>query len=154
RAGDKLLPGHDAAGVQHLLQRRQPAAVVAPALALGVATLPRTDGGDQLLAEVLPLERTVAVQGHRQAERPALPWLGADKLAVAAGWRGRAVDVQRRGDGHGATTLATPTMASRVTSPASSSSDRSSAPAGRSGSTMYRTSELLSHTRTSTSSSS
>src|SRR4051794_32925961 len=47
--------------------------------------------------------------------------------------------------------FATPTMASRVTRPASSSSVIFSVPAGRSGITMYRSSAVLSHTRTSTS---
>src|SRR5262245_39054336 len=51
-------------------------------------------------------------------------------------------------------TFATPTMESRVTSAASSSSVRFSVPAGRSGSTRYRRSAVLSQTRTSTSSAS
>src|ERR1700730_5191109 len=51
-------------------------------------------------------------------------------------------------------TFATPTMASRVTKAASSCSLRVSVLAGRSGSTRYRNSAVLSHTRTSTSSAS
>src|SRR5918994_2003288 len=47
----------------------------------------------------------------------------------------------------------TPIMESRVTRAASSSSDNPSVPSGRSGSTKYRISALLSHTRTSTASS-
>src|SRR5512137_627348 len=49
-------------------------------------------------------------------------------------------------------TLATPTIASRVTSAASCSSLKCSVPAGRSGKTKYRNSAVLSHTRTSMSS--
>src|SRR5579863_240771 len=52
----------------------------------------------------------------------------------------------------GGSTLATPTMASLVTSAASSSSLRLSVPAGRSGRTRYRTSAVLSQMRISTSS--
>src|SRR5262249_20591521 len=49
-------------------------------------------------------------------------------------------------------TLAVPTIASRVTIAASSSSPRCSLPAGRSGNTRERISEVESHTRISTSS--
>src|SRR5260221_239563 len=48
-------------------------------------------------------------------------------------------------------TRAVPIIESRVTSAANASSLRRSLPAGRSGSTMYRTSDVLSQTRTSTS---
>src|SRR5467141_647176 len=51
-----------------------------------------------------------------------------------------------------AVTLATPTIASRVTNAASASTLSFSVPAGRSGSTRYRNSAVLSQTRTSTSS--
>src|SRR5207237_5314438 len=52
---------------------------------------------------------------------------------------------------HGSFTFATPIIESRVTRRASSSSLSFSEPAGLSGSTRYRTSAVLSQTRTSTS---
>src|SRR5262249_27778382 len=51
--------------------------------------------------------------------------------------------------GGGACTCATPIRASRVINGTSSASPSSLVPAGRSGSTMYLSSALLSHTRTS-----
>src|SRR5207249_2101382 len=51
---------------------------------------------------------------------------------------------------HGSLTLATPIMESRVTSAASCSTFSLSLPAGLSGRTRYRTSAVLSQTRTST----
>src|SRR6266516_6530540 len=53
---------------------------------------------------------------------------------------------------HGSLTLATPIMESRVMTAASCSSFSLSLPAGLSGSTRYRTSAVLSQTRTSTAS--
>src|SRR4051794_28261240 len=60
--------------------------------------------------------------------------------------------VHRRSPAGVRSTLAVPIMESRVTSAASASSVRCSLPAGRSGSTRYRISAVLSHTRISTSS--
>src|SRR5204863_3081519 len=62
--------------------------------------------------------------------------------------------VHTRPPGFEIVTLLTPIIESRVTSAASCSSVIRSVPAGRSGSTRYRTSAVLSQTRTSTSSSS
>lgn len=68
------------------------------------------------------------------AERAALPRLLEDELAVVARQRGGGAErrVGGRQPAHGS---AVPIMQSRVTIPASSSSPRSSLPAGRSGST-------------------
>src|SRR5215469_4728897 len=156
RAGRQLgLPGPQVTGIDetfpahHPLQRAQPALVVVPALTRGMGGLPRGDLADQRLTEVLPVHAPGVVERERDAERPALPRRGEDQLAVVPGRGGRARRIEQVGGvgasaraGHGAVTFATPTMASLVTRPASSSSEALPVPAGRSGSTMYRTSEL------------
>src|SRR5215469_3526206 len=145
----------------HPLQRPQPALVVAPALTGGMGGLPRGDLADQRLPEVLPVDAPGVMERERHPERPALPRRGEDQLTVVPGRRGRARRIEQVGGvgmparagparpacpagraGHGALTFATPTMASLVTRAASSSSEAFSVPAGRSGSTMYLTSEL------------
>ena len=72
------------------------------------------------------------VQRERDAERLALPRRGEHELAVVAGRGGRAGGIEQVGsigvgpnprEGHGTATLATPTMASRVTRSASSASE-------------------------------
>src|SRR6476619_7489993 len=108
---------------------------------MGVVGLPPGDGGDQPFLEVVPDEDAVLVERDRDAEDPALPRLGEDELAVGPGWGRRSVDVEldrkvlRQAHATGVGTRATPTIASRVTSAASSSSERSSVPSGRSGRT-------------------
>src|SRR5260221_5911554 len=156
----QVIGADQAPTANHPFQRAQPALVVTPALPRWVRGLPRADFGYQRLAEVFPLDTARVMERERHPERAALPGRGEHKLAIVPRRRGRprrieqvvAVSAPARVT-HGAATLATPTMASRVTSAASSSSDRLSVPAGRSGSTMYRTSELESWTRTSMSSS-
>src|SRR5262249_21122356 len=131
------------------LQRAQPVLVVAPRPAAGVR-LPVGDPGDQRRLELRPGERAGVVEGDRHAEGAALPRLGEHQLAVRPGRRGRTVHGER--GRHGAATFATPTRASRVISGTSSSSERCSVPAGRSGSTSQRTSLTESRTMISTSS--
>src|SRR4051794_7977260 len=140
--GPQLLGANHAAGLQHPLQGQQPAPVVAEGLLVGRFAFGLGHRGDELLAEVLPVEDAAGVEGHGQAEGPALPWLAENQLAVATRRRAGTVDVEDGGGlrgGHrryaGPATLATPTMASRVTRGANSSSGRFSVPAGRSGST-------------------
>src|SRR5205807_8091749 len=87
------------------------------------------DGSDEALAEGLSVAVEAGVD-HRggQPEDPGLPRGLEDQLAVAPGRRGGAGDVQLH-------KRATPIIESRVTRPAGSSSERSSVPFGRSGST-------------------
>src|SRR5579872_4780234 len=90
--------------------------------------------------------------GEREREGPRLPARMEHRLVFLIHDAAHAVHAAHIVDAvHGSVTLATPTMASRVTSAASSSSRNDSLPAGRSGSTRYRSSAVLSHTRTSTS---
>src|ERR671934_185592 len=114
-----------AVGEQDVLQGGEPALVVAPVLAL-----PGADLGDQLLPKALPLESVSLRQRDGDSERTALPRLLEDELAVRARRRRRALDVDR----HRVSGRPVPIIASRVTSCASSSSDSSSVPSGRSGS--------------------
>ena len=113
--------------------------------------LGRRDLGDQAVAEVVPGVDLVVAQRDRHAEDAPLPGRLEDQLAVLARHGqvvaevldalGRSSSLRRVSRGRagrcaGAPTLATPIMASRVTSAASSSSVSPSVPAGRSGSTM------------------
>src|SRR5204863_9393080 len=91
--------------------------------------------------------------GHRQRERAPLPIMMEDGLVRLGVHRTEAVHAAKIVDAvhaRGAFTTATPIIASRLTSCASCSSVMPSVPAGRSGSTRYRSSAVLSHTRTST----
>src|SRR5262249_44029152 len=132
-----------ALGAGRPLQRAEPALVVAPALSGRIGCLPVTDLADQRLAEVLPVDQSGLVERQRQPERPALPRRGEHQLAVVTRRCGRPGGVEEvgrvgvsSGTIHGAAASATPTMASRVTSAASSSSESPSVPAGRIGKTM------------------
>src|SRR6185437_567615 len=142
-----MLPGQ-------ALESGEPAPVIAPLVAEIVAGLPRRDVGDQVLPEVLPVDTARIRQRDYETERLALPRRGEHQLAVVTRrCRGPGGIEQVCGvratalTGHGALTLATPTIESLVTRVARSSSDKCSVPAGRSGSTMYLTSELESKTR-------
>src|SRR5262249_2775822 len=87
---DQTFPDH------HRFEGGEPAPVVAPRL-LGPLLLGGGDGRDELLTERLPCERPAGMQGHRQAERRALPGLGEDQFAIPAGRRRRSVDVEHAG---------------------------------------------------------
>src|SRR5689334_13338864 len=93
------------------LERRQPRFPVRP-LRLG------GDGGDQLLPEVLTVEGAIGDQALADRERARLPG-GVEGMVGRQAQRG-----------------ATPTMPSRVTRAASSSSDAPSVASGLRGSTM------------------
>ena len=127
--------GRDPAVGHDRLQRLLPALVVA-VRAVGVG-LPPLHCGDEMVAEVVPAEAALLHQGRGHGEGPALPGLVEHHLAVEPGRAGRVVGLEERHrqPGEGAGTFATPTMASRVTRSASSSSEKASAPAGRWGST-------------------
>ena len=109
------------------------------------------DLGDQVVAKVVPGVDLVVAQRDRHAEDAPLPGRLEDQLAVLARHGQVVAQILDALVGHrrlrpssprprrataGAPTFATPIMASRVTSAASSSSVSPSVPAGRSGSTM------------------
>src|SRR5690349_19552857 len=118
---------------------------------------------DQARPEIVPDEVAIVVHRHRHAENPRFPGSFELQLTVLAG-DGQIVTqtfdpriawgVGLHGpypiDSTGRTgvvdTRATPIIASRLTSAASSASLIPSVPAGRSGSTIYRSSALLSQT--------
>ncbi len=151
RVGEPSLP-------QHVLEGAEPVLVVRVRLVRRVRCIPAPDPGDQMPAELLPLDGPRVVQGDDEPEGAALPGLLEDELPVAARQRRLAAErllergVRRRRSGHaaqaatpvGAPTTATPIMASRVTSAASSSSLIPSVPGGRCGSTKYRSSAVTS----------
>lgn len=110
-----LVNGDDAALDEQPLERVVPALVVAPGVPDGPGP------------EFLPLDDAALAQRHREPERAALPRRVEDKLAVPAGQR-------RLVHGHDSG-RPVPTMLSRVTSAASSSSLMSSVPGGRIGTT-------------------
>src|SRR5262245_60542529 len=112
---------------EELLERHGPRRPVGP--------FPCPDLGAPPLAELLPREAPRLVQRHRDAEHATLPRRREHELPVAPWRRRRAGEVQRRGHEPGPFAFATPIIASRVTSLASSSSASRSVPAGRSGRT-------------------
>lgn len=90
------------------------------------------DGGDQALPERLPVALEAGLDnGGAQPEHARLPRGVEDELPVAAGRSGGAVDVEQVA----VQSRATPIIESRVTRCARSSSERSSVPSGRSGTT-------------------
>src|SRR5579871_5796912 len=128
---------------QQPLERGEPALVVAPLAALVGAALPGGDLGDQRLAEPLPGERLPLGERERDPEGAALPGGGEHELAVRARRRRRPGGLLRERSGERARAAhlprrrgrPVPIIESRVTSAASSCSERPSVPAGRSGST-------------------
>src|SRR5580704_8556115 len=129
----QVVGGDQSRAAHQPFQRPQPAFVVVPALAGRVGGFPVTDLADQRLTEVLPVDAPGVVQRQRDAERLALPWRGEHEFAVVPGRGGRAGRIEQVGGvgvipralrvTHGAATVATPTMASRVTRAASSASE-------------------------------
>lgn len=144
----------DALLAQDRLKGREKSFVVSILRAWRVAALPRLYLIDQRIAEFIPSEESAIAQRVRHAEHPPLPRLVEYELSVSHGGRRGPLVLEAptqyfvtRSLAHaGASSLSTPTMLSRVTSAMSSSSLMLSVPAGRSGNTMYRTSEEESHT--------
>ena len=86
----------------------------------------------QVLAERFAVAGEAGLDdGGTEPEHPGLPGRLEDKLTVAPWWGSDTLDVEQVAPHR----RATPIIESRVTSPASSSSLRSSVPAGLSGTT-------------------
>ena len=125
---------------QERLERGQPSLVVRR---LGIGGVRRGDLVDEAGAELVPLVEMVVAQHDRHAE--GTPSQGASKTNspfLRGSADGPSISPTRSSASRhhsasaGALTVATPIMASRVTSAANSSSESPSVPAGRSGSTM------------------
>src|SRR5258708_36083377 len=82
RAGPQIIVADQAALADQMLQRAEPAGVVAPAVVRGMAGLPDADLDDQPLPEILPVDLAGPVQDDRDTRRPALPGRRARKLAA------------------------------------------------------------------------
>src|SRR6266498_1453567 len=145
RAAVDVVRRHDTALEQQRLERTEPAVVVA---VLPGLVRPACHLGDQAGLEVLPGEQPLIGQCGRETEGAALPRLVEDQLAVRPGNLGdRAFQSADRLRAHETTsTSATPTMASRVTRAANSSSLSPWVCSGRRGRTKYLFSALESHT--------
>src|ERR1700726_4247446 len=96
-----LVDAEQAPAAGGVLEGREPAAPVVVALAGGVLRLPGGDGGDQRLAELLPVEMAGVAERHHHAEGAALPGLREHQVAVAArrGRRAAGVELPERGGG-------------------------------------------------------
>ena len=157
----ELGAGEHAGTGEHRLQRLQPTLVVAPRRLCFVA-LPAPDGVDQRELELGPVVVPVVVGGDRHGEGAQLPRLLEAELVTIAGQLDDQLldtppgvaDLGRvgphPGEAPGPAGRPTPIIESRVASAASSTSVIASVPAGRCGSTQYRSSALESHTRIST----
>ena len=121
-AGEQVLPG------RHATERPEPPFVVGRDFTV---VLCRRDFFCQRLAEQLPLERPLLVQGDGQAKNPGLPWRLENQLAILPRQRDLFWQflVQTPAS-------PTPIIESRVTIFASSSSLSPSVPAGRFGNTI------------------
>src|SRR5262245_14015214 len=125
------LDGDDAEIVQQGFERLGPPFVVAVALAVRVVRLPAADRGDQPSLELAPREAVGLHERHGDAEEAALPRGVEHHLAVRARrCGGPGYGQVDRNVAQGGATRATPTMASRVTRAASSSSEMSDVPSG------------------------
>src|SRR5258708_16886239 len=97
RAGPQIIVADQAALADQMLQRAEPACVVAPAVVPGMAGLPHADLDDQALPEILPVDLAGLVQGERETERLALPGRRERELAVVPGRCRRARRIQEVG---------------------------------------------------------
>jgi hypothetical protein len=144
----EVLGGDHARVEQEALERRQPALVVARGVAVLVG---RGDLGDQAVAEIVPVVDLRVAERDRHPEDAPFPRRFEDQFAVFARHGQVVAQVLDPRVAHrrpsvrylsvtpgvaGASTFATPIIASRLTRAASSSSVRPSVPAGRSGRTM------------------
>ena len=143
----ELLGGEHARLQQEALEGGQPALVVARAVPV---LLGGGDLGGEPIAEGVPGVALAVAHGDRHAEDAPLPRCLEHQLAVLARHRQVVAQVLDPLVAHrpsarspaaaplaaGAATFATPIIASRVTSAASSSSASPPVPAGRSGRTM------------------
>jgi len=123
-----------------LLQGREPALVVVVVLGGLAQRIPAADSGNEFCLEIGEVEYVLLCECDSKTKRSTFPRVVEDQLAVGARWGpdtlGGELLNQFQSVGHaGVSTNATPTIVSRVTSAANSSSVRSSVPAGRCGST-------------------